>query len=668
VSGATVLAGGSNNFYTYDPPAGASCVATSIAVTPWVNLTNGYQWTCSGGVWSAASGGISLPAGSTVSGANLTLPGNVAMGSSLPVSATNVAGWGDSLTVGQQGTVNQGNWPSILSQLSGYTTYNAGFSGQNSTYIVSQFLADSTHRSWFTVIESVNDRYSYTSTAANIASMVAALPTPKQFVVISPWTFSNDVAGSANYIATQGINSTLAAAYPANYINVWAGLIAAYDPTNLLDVSDHSQGVIPSSLRADYAGSAALTTAIPDTTSCSFTVSTTLTPVSSLYGVSGVEAFVEGEYILITAVSGQSVTACTRGYAGSTAATHAVGAYWGYYDNLHLNAKGYGIMAQAILTWMQSQAQSVVRVTDLGSFFTSLGTSNGLLPVSSVANPRFTSTATSSLSQTDYAVIAESGNVLYLPSPSSTPFGKSYLICNGSNPASSFGYVMVAGSGFSLQNLSTGYIWPGTCATFGLSGSGWYALSYAPNIGAHAGKVVSAGTYTLLPTDEIVFFGGTTSVVFPTSTWTPSGADEGKEYTLYNYSTTATITLSGAGGGNVNGQMLGPGQSAIVASSGGGGWWTVSTHTSPGGGNAPTPTLTSCGTSPTITGDTAAWTVTEGSGATQCGITWVDKPATHCVVSSRAGLAFSYTMPGTYMVVTNIGSLAGTAIDGICTQ
>lgn len=80
------------------------------------------------------------------------------------------------------------------------------------------------------------------------------------------------------------------------------------------------------------------------------------------------------------------------------------------------------------------------------------------------------------------------------------------------------------------------------------------------------------------------------------------------------------------------------------------------------------PALTSCGTSPTIAGTDTAGRVTEGSVATGCVITFNKAfgatPA--CVVTSEAGLVFSYTTSTTAITVTNVGALSSTILNYHC--
>lgn len=53
-SGATVYIGSPNNFYTYDPDG--TCVVGSIAVRPWINLSNGVISDCVSSLWTRING------------------------------------------------------------------------------------------------------------------------------------------------------------------------------------------------------------------------------------------------------------------------------------------------------------------------------------------------------------------------------------------------------------------------------------------------------------------------------------------------------------------------------------------------------------------------------------------------------------------------------------
>jgi hypothetical protein len=85
------------------------------------------------------------------------------------------------------------------------------------------------------------------------------------------------------------------------------------------------------------------------------------------------------------------------------------------------------------------------------------------------------------------------------------------------------------------------------------------------------------------------------------------------------------------------------------------------------------PTLTGCGTGATVVGTDLSGTVTEGTGATGCTITFAtsyattyNAPAPHCTVTGESGL-LTYSLSTTAITVLNVGPLSGTNIDYTCT-
>jgi hypothetical protein len=90
-------------------------------------------------------------------------------------------------------------------------------------------------------------------------------------------------------------------------------------------------------------------------------------------------------------------------------------------------------------------------------------------------------------------------------------------------------------------------------------------------------------------------------------------------------------------------------------------------------GQATTPTLSSCGSSPTIDGVGMTGTITEGTGATGCTLTFGEawnlttpNRVPHCVLHSEMGYIFQYTISNTAITITNIGPLSSTNIDYLC--
>jgi hypothetical protein len=83
------------------------------------------------------------------------------------------------------------------------------------------------------------------------------------------------------------------------------------------------------------------------------------------------------------------------------------------------------------------------------------------------------------------------------------------------------------------------------------------------------------------------------------------------------------------------------------------------------------PTLTGCGTNAAVDGTDVSGTITEGTAATGCTITFANSYSTnsttpHCTVTSQSGLSFSYTTNATAITIVNIGPLSQTSIDYTC--
>ncbi len=80
------------------------------------------------------------------------------------------------------------------------------------------------------------------------------------------------------------------------------------------------------------------------------------------------------------------------------------------------------------------------------------------------------------------------------------------------------------------------------------------------------------------------------------------------------------------------------------------------------------PALTSCGTGPAIVGDDNAGTITEGTIATGCVVTWATAYSTapSCVFTSEAALGFTLAVTNTAATITNVGALSSTKLDYVC--
>lgn len=96
-------------------------------------------------------------------------------------------------------------------------------------------------------------RFNYSQPAQVLQDTAAAVAylSNRKFLVLSVLNKEGEGQGTPAYAAIAQLNSQLAAAYGAQFIDVRAALVAAYDPTNAQDLLDHAADVPPSSLRAD---------------------------------------------------------------------------------------------------------------------------------------------------------------------------------------------------------------------------------------------------------------------------------------------------------------------------------------------------------------------------------------------------------------------------------
>lgn|GEM_PF-1296059 len=204
----------------------------------------------------------------------------------------------------------------------------------------------------FTIIWSGNNNYqSPNQVKADIAAMVAHLPSPKHFLIVSVingddiWVWKT--GGQTQYPTLIQLDKDLSQTYASNYLDIRALEVAAYDPTNPQDVIDLGHDIPPSHFRAqDFGG--ALMTDISDSTSCDFTL-------SQGFAWYGSTVTMEGEKIYISGTDGTTVSACTRGYASTLAVAHKAGVRYLGLDPIHQNGPVAGVfMANQIKAWMQS--------------------------------------------------------------------------------------------------------------------------------------------------------------------------------------------------------------------------------------------------------------------------------------------------------------------------
>ena len=182
-------------------------------------------------------------------------------------SLGNVMCWGDSLSSGVGGTP----WCTQLSTISGVNAVITAFTGITSSAILNNFNSDASRRSWLNAIWSGRNDYNtlignpsafpaaQAAVLANIAAMVSALPAgsdgTKRFVVLSVLNSNSSTGGveantGSDYSYFTGLNAALAAAYPDNYVDVRAALVAQYNNASIgcgssQDLTDHGLDVPP---------------------------------------------------------------------------------------------------------------------------------------------------------------------------------------------------------------------------------------------------------------------------------------------------------------------------------------------------------------------------------------------------------------------------------------
>jgi hypothetical protein len=163
-----------------------------------------------------------------------------------------IATWGDSLTAY--------GYPNYLSTYIGNrSVYNKGVGGETTAQIANRMVAATFSRSWTHVIWAAFNNFTnlYTGsnrvvdTKADIDRMVVSLGANAHYVILSIPTGANERRGTANYDDIIAVNNYLAATYPKNYYDIRAYLVSQYTPNIPQDVTDYSDDIIPSSLRAD---------------------------------------------------------------------------------------------------------------------------------------------------------------------------------------------------------------------------------------------------------------------------------------------------------------------------------------------------------------------------------------------------------------------------------
>ena len=321
--------------------------------------------------------------------------GSSATATASQMAWTDVAAWGDSLTygTGAMGAASGTPYPSQLAALMGVSVFNGGVGGNTSTQIATRMLATPSLFGAFTVIWAGRNNYTDQSTVlADIARMVAALPTPKRCLVVGIINGNGEPSGGGGYTQILADNAALAAIYtgPSNgtcgFLDIRSYLVSQYNSGNAADVIDHGNDVPPFSLRGvDNFGVLS-----SDISTSGQTTFTTVSVISNGFIVS-----LGSELMLVTSVSGGGpyTVTVTRGYAGTTPATYTSGTAYSATDSLHLGNAGYAIVAAQDAAWIAANdvpPSGLVNVAYIKTLFGAPPAMGNILPLpwslTSVAN------------------------------------------------------------------------------------------------------------------------------------------------------------------------------------------------------------------------------------------------------------------------------------------
>jgi len=346
---------------------------------------------------------------------------------SLTVAPFELAAWGDSLTVGNDGVSDQGRYPAELQNLIILPVVSLGVGGQTSTQIgvreggiptyvtvaggsipaaggvpvtfpagyepmnsqgpsngvtgsidgvhgtvtfasgiytftpttpgsavsvagAPQFVVDTPYSTSFAVFwEGRNNFAAESQVISDLAAQAATAPSGQNYLVLSVINMNTpgEWQGGAQYQQIVALNNQMKNTFGSHYLDVRGLLVSSYDSTRITDISDYNHDEVPTSLRAvNGIGTLASSVGAADT---SFTLNMTTGNLPS-GGILTVDSGPNAENVLVTGVAGATVTV-TRNFGGVNTA-HAAGAPITVTDQIHLNAQGYQIIANAVAQYL----------------------------------------------------------------------------------------------------------------------------------------------------------------------------------------------------------------------------------------------------------------------------------------------------------------------------
>jgi hypothetical protein len=271
--------------------------------------------------------------------------------------SNNTDAWGDSLTYGIGTHGISPSWPDKLATSTGRTVYNGGVSGYTSTQIATAFTTRHQYDN-LAIIWSGRNNYSSPDTViSDVSGMLNNLPTPRRCIIMSVLNgnYPNvEWSGDTAYNTIVALNVSLASVantYGCGFIDIRALQIANSLWNIAEDVIDKGHGVPPSTSRAaDVFGT--INGAITDPAATTFTLAGVGTIGGGVGLGDGGTITLDSEKIFPLSLSGNNVLDCTRGYAGTTAATHLNGASWTALDTIHQSDTGNDFIAAQIAAWI----------------------------------------------------------------------------------------------------------------------------------------------------------------------------------------------------------------------------------------------------------------------------------------------------------------------------
>lgn len=230
--------------------------ATALIAAGAGNTTFGVssQTAVVAGVNTAADFDVTITGQKATAGETLTLYSYVVRIEPGEVQAIDAVCWGDSLTAGTGASAAFAQYPNDLAEAYEHrrVAYNQGVGGQTSTQIAARFAAGTVSRAGIQVIwAGINNYASGATVLSDIASMVGTIGHSRYLVLsLINGEYTTEYLGGAGYEQIMAINAALAGAYPSNYLDVRAPLIAANTGTGQ-DAIDAPRDIVPASVRSD---------------------------------------------------------------------------------------------------------------------------------------------------------------------------------------------------------------------------------------------------------------------------------------------------------------------------------------------------------------------------------------------------------------------------------